>query len=474
MAETFLEPGPTIAAAGYAISPPMATEMARIKKLSPGGTRLLRQILAVVPDDPAARFGRLALSPLLIGFAGWLFQRARADGIGTLYFLSREGRVIKDVYDALYPAAVTGIETRYLFASRRLVRLTQFHHPHDVAAAAEGAIIGTTPATWLDARFGVARDEIDRAALRFNGFSGPDAVIAGSGAHARLAALAYDLSDMIINRAAERRALLWSYLCDAGLNAAPAGIVDIGYGGSVQRAYSALSGQAHRGYYMLTSPRADAATTAGYLAAQTPLHAASPGICRYRHIYETLLCAPEDSVGGLLRIPGSWQPLPQPIADCPTRQKFVTAAHAGAVAVAQELALWRPPGADAIAPEISTCLLDTILRAPTHADAALIGQLGFDDLFADGAMMPLAGGNGIIPIWQEGAAALGVSWSPTSPADDIPWPMRLLAGMAEPIVRRFGSDRDAAQFRQNPAGFVAALRDARYRRLGRLLFGGPE
>lgn len=84
-------------------------------------SRLAR--LAGEPDDdePAlAEIGAGLLGPWLTCFALWTFERARRAGIKRLYFVSRDGQVMRDIAQAVqrrHPGN-TGIECRYLHGSR--------------------------------------------------------------------------------------------------------------------------------------------------------------------------------------------------------------------------------------------------------------------------------------------------------------------------------------------------------------------
>ena len=104
-------------------SPQSVTALDRVMQSVDTAGSLMRVCLGGQEMDPTAIFGRVVLTPLMVGFAGWLHDRAKATGTTTLCFLSREGRLMKDVFDILYPRAASGIETKYLYASRRLVQL---------------------------------------------------------------------------------------------------------------------------------------------------------------------------------------------------------------------------------------------------------------------------------------------------------------------------------------------------------------
>lgn len=449
-------------------SPQVVFALDRMMRASPDMPRLLAQCLKSGGPGGAGSFGRAALTPLLVGFCGWLCDAARDADITRLCFLSREGRLMKQAFDILYPQAKTGITTQYLFASRRLVRLAAIHSERDVADLCEGAVFGTQLDLHLAARFGLDSGDIEPRLLTRHGFSNLNDRIDGSAAHGDLAALAFDLRDQIIEKSTARRETLRAYLGECGLTDHAMGLVDIGYSGTVQTAYSRLTEQRHRGFYMLTSPKADLKLSAGYLGNGVPLHDKTLGICRHRHIYETLLCAPEDSVGEISKIDGKWVSRPGPVADCQHRRQFVAAAHTQVCEAIRDLA---PGGPVAVAPSDATRILDTVLSFPTRRQAVLLGDLGFDDVFSFNGLMPLVGGPDRPPVWPEGARALGyLDWRDRRNARELPVWTRLTGLAIEPVLRRIGSDRDVAMFRENPHRYFSGLSNRGYRNFGRMMF----
>ena len=65
-------------------------------------------------DDYYYNFGFGNFGPLLIGFCNWLNKESKKYNIDKLFFLSRDGKIMKEAYDILFEG-----ETHYLYASRR-------------------------------------------------------------------------------------------------------------------------------------------------------------------------------------------------------------------------------------------------------------------------------------------------------------------------------------------------------------------
>lgn len=80
----------------------------------------LRAFLANhVPEEynDATILGHEILAPLLLGFCSYLHEKVHQDHLEKLFFLSREGKIIMDAYNILYPGETIPIS--YLYVSRQ-------------------------------------------------------------------------------------------------------------------------------------------------------------------------------------------------------------------------------------------------------------------------------------------------------------------------------------------------------------------
>ena len=67
-------------------------------------------------------FGYEAFGPFLAGYAKWLYNEIKKENIKQLYFFSRDGLIIKKVFNELY-VKDTSLKTSYLLVSRRSLRV---------------------------------------------------------------------------------------------------------------------------------------------------------------------------------------------------------------------------------------------------------------------------------------------------------------------------------------------------------------
>lgn len=57
------------------------------------------------------------LGPMLLGYCAWLNEKVKREGIEKIFFLSREGKVLQEAFNILYPQSK--IKQTYLFVSRK-------------------------------------------------------------------------------------------------------------------------------------------------------------------------------------------------------------------------------------------------------------------------------------------------------------------------------------------------------------------
>ncbi|MBQ7496295.1 MAG: hypothetical protein IJU00_00405 [Selenomonas sp.] len=83
---------------------------------------------AVAENDlaGAASFGALFGGPILMPYVQWLLNRSEAMGFKRLYFIARDGYILKGMADALIERLGLKIETHYIHGSRRAWRMPSY------------------------------------------------------------------------------------------------------------------------------------------------------------------------------------------------------------------------------------------------------------------------------------------------------------------------------------------------------------
>ncbi len=198
--------------------------------------------------------GRNVAAPLLATMVDWMIERVRRQQPEILLFLSRDGRIIREVWEARCPPDLAGLPTRYALASRRALRVASLERIDGdllrlLTHHAEGL-----PFRELFDSLHLPGQRIE-AVIREHSAVDPHAPY-----HRRQAATAAQvlhlLGQDIQRRAGEEREAYLRYLDSLELDGARrVGIVDIGWHGSLQAALARLLRRrnpdiATRGYYL--------------------------------------------------------------------------------------------------------------------------------------------------------------------------------------------------------------------------------
>ena len=167
-------------------------------------------------NDPYYKFGYAQFGKVLWGYSHWIHDVAKEKGITKLFFLARDGYIMKKAYDIC--VMDHSIETRYLEVSRRSLR---------------GPILWMSMESIFDG-LGMDIDQYQDKLEQY-GFH-KDTIFDRSSIYSnrKLKRLLTDLTPYIIENSKKEYSLLTEYLKQEGVSGR-FGIVDIGYAGSMQR-----------------------------------------------------------------------------------------------------------------------------------------------------------------------------------------------------------------------------------------------
>jgi predicted HAD superfamily hydrolase len=264
------------------------------------------------PDfDPASlvqvtpyNWGYSLVGPLLVSFAQWLLEKAQEDGIQRLYFLAREGRLMKEVYDQWSQKIPGAPKSIYLVVSRRAAGVAAISTFEDIVEIAQTHYFPNRLEHFLRVRYGITlEDEHWERIERATGWRRDSTVKIWNRKVEHLIPLLQLLQPEIIQRAEKERQAFRQYLEKEGLcqNEHQA-VVDIGYGGSVQGYLNRILSQRVHGYYLMTDERAARISQTygvilrGCLCENVPQSTSAPVFYIYSFEIEKLLCAPEPQI----------------------------------------------------------------------------------------------------------------------------------------------------------------------------------
>ena len=193
-------------------------------------------------------------APLLVAYVTWLVQRAAHHGLDRLYFLARDGQILRDLFIRVAKAKGLSIEARYLHASRIALRFPRRFPMSDEDTAGVFQANDAVPVSVVALRLGISEPELRRL-LPANCRSG-QGIPKRKVPECREALASVEACALLNPVAAERARLLEAYLRQEGLmDGENYGLVDLGWGGSLQAGIQkAVADAAHpaaiRGFYL--------------------------------------------------------------------------------------------------------------------------------------------------------------------------------------------------------------------------------
>lgn len=201
----------------------------------------------------AYNFGFGIVGSIFTSFVKSLIEKSIEDGIEILFFMSRDGEIIKKVYDLYAPLYDNAPKSEYVYASRRSLNVCSIFETEDAMRIMDKKFSPCTVKNIFKNRFGVSVPDdlikeagFDHQHSRLDYFKDMDKA-------KKLIELA---SDIILTRASHERGLLLEHYKTHGLekNDKLLGIVDIGHEGSLQKAINSLLDIKINGYYFATFP----------------------------------------------------------------------------------------------------------------------------------------------------------------------------------------------------------------------------
>lgn len=207
--------------------------------------------------------GYSIVGDMMLAFASWIVEKAKIDGVTTLFFLARDGEIVKKVADELlYRTPGNKIKTQYLLASRRATRVASLRTKDDVLAEVAQVVseYSKNPNKsnldqYLSLRFGLTSELLEQLGLN-NLSTLIDSVDKETASDLlKKWLMSDDFIRYTLENASEERSIYTEYLDQCGFiqSDAPIGIVDIGHNGSLQASLAKARNLAStRGYYFCT------------------------------------------------------------------------------------------------------------------------------------------------------------------------------------------------------------------------------
>ena len=404
----------------------------RIRSLLAGLSRRVR-----LSDSGEGREGLLwercadTVAPILTLLTLWILRRAREEGIERLYFLSRDGQILKEIAQAL---GTKGPQLRYLYASR------QAWHPaswREWGEYEQGWLLdGTRPPSPEELFRRLAwRGEWEEELFRSCGFGERErrSPLSEPGKARLFRILETPLwTGRAAEAAEERRGEVRGYLLQEGLgDDLPWAVVDIGWKGRLQDSLSRVLGRPVKGFYLDLDggTRPDRETFSS-------LFSGSLRPARYAPLLELLTAGDHGPVEGYLREEGLWKPRL-------SGQENREALEWGLGTLRRAVLLYAEGLADSLDPRtllesemggMAELLLEDFLGDPSREEAELFGSWSHKEGQQGGESRPLAPratlAEAVGGILLGGASLSRLGWAEGSlrRSFSTPLPLRLFRG----------------------------------------------
>ncbi len=211
----------------------------------------------LVPATPWA-IGFTIAGPVVLAFVQWLVAKATADGIQRLYFLAREGQLLKIVYDQWVSNDANAIASDYLVLSRRAVTVPMLSNFDDILQIARIQCFPNQLSEFIQERYGLRLSHEEYEDLIRLGLWSKNKLVSIENENIdHLIPTLQALEARILTNARIERPGLLTYLDSMGLNATSTfAIVDIGYAATIQGYLNRIINKTVHGYYLMTTERA--------------------------------------------------------------------------------------------------------------------------------------------------------------------------------------------------------------------------
>ncbi len=356
-------------------------------------TRLSRHF-GQAHQDTLWQTGANVLGPLLVGFVLWVLLDAERRNIRRLYFVARDGWIMREVALRLQPWAGNGIDLRYLHGSRQAWHLPSL----DANNPAADWVLENLDKTNLDSFLGrLGLDWTTAASIVIKiGFTEADRSCAiGIKRRAMVEQLLADTSFRVLLAAAitDARKTLHDYLRQEGFaDPSPMALIDIGWFGRMQDSLKqaiqtdrTLNWLPLFGYYLGLARRSRTSTKAASMCyiSEAEMNPCARALHQNRVLAEIMCSAGHGTTMGFRHDPvGTVEPILAPYTNCNAAiwnllktQHEAATDFATALTKASDALGLSPPEISAHLAKVATNNWARFALTPTRCEADAYGSL---------------------------------------------------------------------------------------------------
>ncbi len=370
-------------------------------------------------------FGYMAMGPFIVSFANWVYEESKSRKFDKLLFLSRDGKIVMDVYNILFGSRSDAVKYEYVYASRRASKFQSIKCDGDLNSILAKFIYSTTIEDYLFNNFGLKQEDYGIDYLARYEVS-PELKIGNKFNKDILRDIVFGLKDIIFEKSQNEREIYKKYLTEKIGDAKNVAVVDIGYAGTMQAYMSELLQREIKGLYFITFNTAidniGSTGAAGYLGNLVNPASLNHTIATHRFIYEGLICSDEGSFIGCNSTSDSYE-FTFDNQDGLERADIVREIHRGVTLLASDLKLNVSPFFNNFTQcgLHSTRYFDAFILTPSMPDTNIVEGVEFYDAFGPTASLRVLTPSmqqrqkeqeGLLKIeciWKEGYAAINAA-----------------------------------------------------------------
>lgn len=285
----------------------------------------------------AYRLGYLAMSLLVVSFAVYIHRKIKEIGIDKVYFLSRDTKIVYDVFNKLF----SDVNTHYILSSRSICRKVSAVSMSDLLNPVYSPVYSQEIGYFLTNNYNIELNDEVLSVLNENGIDSFSFKIGNKFDKNRLTDIVFSLKDVAFDSAKKQRMLLTEYLnINEMCSDETVAIVDIGYAATAQSTYiDVLSKDNIYGIYLGTFNTAyqnlrETDKIFGYLCNFASPSSSNTILSSHRFLCETVFC---DSSDSFLHLNDDLSPVFDVNPDDDYRKEVVSQIHEGVLDFVDEL-----------------------------------------------------------------------------------------------------------------------------------------
>lgn len=366
-----------------------------------------------------SNIGYIALGPILFGYMRWLYFQAKSKKIKNIYFLSREGMILKKCFDIFNNIFKGDIKTYYMYASRRCLRFASIETIKDIFDIVfEDYNTKASISSVLYNKFCLDESDVPNELLKKHGFSNrSNALSSVSEYRIKLFNLCCEVKNIIFEKSKNERDIYLEYLKSIKFSGdTDSCIVDIGWQGNMQGALGNLINRKLIGFYYASSSNSRRWTNVGheinsYFDDYFTIPSSSK-VVEFPTIIEYLTCYTDPSLIRMQKVHDDFIPIFRDEASI-DRIEFITEIYEGAIEFINECVKYLHDDIKYVYINKHFCeqVYYNYVSKPTYSDAKLFLGQATESLWASrGVQYFIHNTNNNIDInksiWKQGAKCI--------------------------------------------------------------------